>query len=421
MLLDMRNVLMIFLLLALPVRAADRELAFARGMLDDAIVRNDADGMQLVRGRLLQIAADADDRAVMRDAHSLAALAALFECYSGERDPVTSAKIVAAGLREADRAIDLDAQFADAWMISAMLRGTAQRSGQTVPKDPPGAPNRFAHAMELDAKAPVVAFYNGLIRSFNPAGAAPPEGVKLFDDLAARLDADRAATGRPFGMWDAEAHAWTILVRMAQDDPRAETLRPMVARLMAQRPDFSLGQQLADAVAERHFIAAPTVSWQPYLTDASGDGKNPKLPDVIAVDRADDGDRLWVRVTFRDPLPRSFGVNLVINRSGDPATGMRWWGGGSTFHFDRLLTAWISRDGDRYFGRVGVTDDDGARGARFSKITTDVQLAMGADDRSVMIGVPRSALELTDKSTIIVAGGTHLVWNDDATSAANSR
>ena len=46
---------------------------------------------------------------------------------------------------------------------------------------------------------------------------------------------------------------------------------------------------------------------------------------------------------------------------------------------------------------------------------------MGAGDRSVMIGVPRGALELTDKSTIIVAGGTHLVWNDDATSAANSR
>jgi len=345
----------------------------------------------------------------------------LFECYSGERDPVTSAKILAAGMREADRAIELDAQFADAWMISAMLRGTAQRSGQPVPKDAQGAPNRFAHALELDAKSPAVALFNGMIRSFNPAGAAPPEGVKLVDDLAARLDADRAATGRPFGMWDAQAHAWTILVRMAQDDPRAETLRPMVARLMAQRPDFSLGQSLADAVAERHFVAAPTVPWQPFLTDASGDGKSPKLPDVIAIDRAEDGDRLWVRVTFRDPLPRSFGVNLIINRSGDPATGMRWWGDGSTFRFDRLLTAWISRDGDRYFGRVGVTDDDGARGARLAKIPADIRIAMANDDRSVIIGAPRGALGLTGSSTMIVAGGSHLLWNDDATSVVNSR
>ena len=34
---------------------------------------------------------------------------------------------------------------------------------------------------------------------------------------------------------------------------------------------------------------------------------------------------------------RSFGVNVVINRSGDPATGMRWWGTGSNFRFDRLV------------------------------------------------------------------------------------
>jgi hypothetical protein len=222
-------------------------------------------------------------------------------------------------------------------------------------------------------------------------------------------------------LWDAQAHAWKILVRMAQDDPRSETLRPMAAQLLVQRPDFALAQQLADSVAERRFVTAPALTWQPFLADASGDGKNPKLPDVIAVDRAEDGDRLWYRVTFREPLPRSFGVNLVINRKGDPTTGMPWWGSGSTFRFDRLVTAWISRDGDRYFGRVGVTDDDGARGARLTKIPGDIRLAMANDDRSVIIGVPRNALGLTDSSTMVVAGGSHLVWNDDATSAANSR
>ena len=46
---------------------------------------------------------------------------------------------------------------------------------------------------------------------------------------------------------------------------------------------------------------------------------------------------------------------------------------------------------------------------------------MSSDDRSVMVGVPRDVLGVTDKSTAIVAGGSHLVWNDDATSAANSR
>jgi len=255
----------------------------------------------------------------------------------------------------------------------------------------------------------------------NPAGAAPPEGVKLFDDLAARLDADRAATGRRFGFWDAQAHAWQILTRIASDEPNAETLRPMAAQLLEQRPDFSLGQQISESVIERRFVDAPAVTWQPFLTDAANDGKVAQYPDVVSVDRAENGDRLWYRVTFREPLPRSFGVNLVVNRTGDPAAGMKWWGGNSTFHFDRLVTAWITRDGDRYFGRVGVTDDTGARGSRLTKISADIQLAMPADHRSVMISVPRDVLGMTDSGTMIVAGGTHLVWNDDATSAANSR
>jgi hypothetical protein len=418
----MRNALLLTLLiLALPLHAADRELTLAREMMEDAVIRNDVEGMELVRERLLHIAAEADDHTVLRDAHYLAALSALFESFSGVPDLPTISKLVETGMRHADRSIELDPQFADGWMLSAMLRGSALRNGQPVPKDPAGAPNRFTRAIELDAKSPAVAFFSGMIRSFNPAGPAPPEGVAMFDDLAARLDTNRTASGRRFGLWDAEAHAWTIMVRMASEEPRAETLRPMAARLMAQRPDFSLGQQIADGVAERRFVAPPALTWQPFLTDAAGDGKNPKLPDLVAVDRAESGDRMWYRVTFRDPLPRSFGVNLVINRSGDAATGMRWWGDGSTFRFDRLVTAWISRDGDRYFGRVGVTDDAGARGARLATIPADILLAMANEDRSVLIGVPRNALGLTDTSTMIVAGGSHLVWNDDATTAANSR
>src|SRR5207302_1880033 len=154
------------------------------------------------------------------------------------------------------------------------------------------------------------------------------EGVKIIDDLVARLDADRAATGRRFGLWDAQAYAWQIFVHRATDDPRTEVLRPMAARLMEQRPDFDLGRQIADAVAERRFVEVPALPWQPFLTDPAGDGKNPKLPDVIAVDRAAIADRMWYRITVQDPLPRSFGVNIVVNRTGDPTTGMPWWGSG---------------------------------------------------------------------------------------------
>ena len=413
--------LFLFVLLLTPLRAADRELGLAREMLDDAIVRDDPNGMQLARERLQEIIADSSDRAVLRDAHYLVALEAMFESISAYRDVKTAARVTLLGIHHADRAIELDPQSAEAWMVSSVLRRAAMRAGLTVPPEAAGAPERGKKALELDAKAPLVAFMTGYVRSMNPNGPANPDGVQMIDDLVTRLDADRAATGRRFGLWDAEALAMKVMVRIAADEPDPAMLRPLAARLVAQRPDFALGQQVAASVAEQHFVAAPAVTWRPFLKDAAGDGKNPKLPDVIAVDRAESGDRLWFRVTFHDPLPRSFGTNIVVNRTGDPAGGMRWWGAGSTFRFDRLVTAWITRDGDRYFGRVGVTDDDGARAGRLAKITSDVQLAMAGDDRSVMIGVPRAALDLTEKSTFVVAGGSHLVWNDDATTEANSR
>src|SRR5712671_1397503 len=151
----MRNALILILLflVALPALAADRELALAREMLEDAIVRDDADGMQLARERLLRIAADATDRTVLRDAHYLAGLSAFFESLSAYRDVGTSGRLAVTGIRHADRALELDPQFADAWILSAALRRNAQRAGQVVPPDPPGAPNRVAKAIELDAKS----------------------------------------------------------------------------------------------------------------------------------------------------------------------------------------------------------------------------------------------------------------------------
>lgn len=395
--------LIVLLLLTLSVHAADRQLALARQMLEDAVIRSDEEQIELARGRLVRIASETDDRTTLRDANYLAALSAVFEAFSPYRDRATAARLSALGTHYIDRALELDPKFADAWAVSAMFRRN----------------NDLAKGAAIDPNAPAVAFFTAFLKSFNPNGAAPPEGVKAFDDLAARLDDERAKSGRQYGLWDAQAHAWRVFVRMASDDPDGPAMRTMIARVLEQRPDFSLAQMIAESVAEHRFVNAPDIAWQPFLVDAAGDGKNPKLPDVVAVDRAESGDRIWYRVTFHDPLPRSFGVNVVVNRTGDLAAGSRWWGKDSTARYDRLVTAWITHDGDRYFGRVGVTDEDGARGGRMSKLTSDVQLAM--TDRALILGVPRDVLGLTDKSTVVVAGGSHLVWNDDATSAANSR
>jgi len=408
------------LLTLLLTTAADRELDLAREMVEDAVIRNDEEGLRLGRERLLRLIAESNDPAVLRDAHYLVGLAASFEIWSGNRDVVASNEIVASGIRHADRAVELDPKFADGWTLSAILRSGARMLGLEAP-DAASAQTRMARAVELDPSSPPAAFFAALMKSFNPAGAAPAEGVKLYEQLVARLDADRAATGRRFGVWDNQSLGWLYFVRNASDAPDPAILRPIAARFLQHRPDSELAQRIAAFSKERQFVAAPNVTWQTVLTDAEGDGGNPKLPDVVRVDRAESGDRLWYRVSFHDPLPRSFGVNLIFDRDGNPMTGRSWWGRGSTFRFDRLVSAWITRDGDRYFGTVGVSDTDGARTAHLTKIPADIQIALADNDRSVILGVPRDVLALTDASAMIAAGGSHLVWNDDATSASNSR
>src|SRR5258708_22780017 len=80
----MRNLLILLILTihligTLPAKAADRELNLARDMLEDAVVRDVAEGMRMARERLLCIVAAGDDRAVLRDAHYLIALSAVFQ------------------------------------------------------------------------------------------------------------------------------------------------------------------------------------------------------------------------------------------------------------------------------------------------------------------------------------------------------
>src|SRR5262249_10085569 len=71
---------------AFSLSAADRDLTLAREMLEDSIIRDDAEGIRQARERLLAIAANADDRTILRDAHYLVALSAMFESINAYRD-----------------------------------------------------------------------------------------------------------------------------------------------------------------------------------------------------------------------------------------------------------------------------------------------------------------------------------------------
>ncbi|MGH7484812.1 MAG: hypothetical protein ACREMY_04285, partial [bacterium] len=298
------------------------------------------------------------------------------------------------------------------------IRGGGLMLGALPPNVSAAMRDRFGKAMALDPATPPIALLNALMKSMNPAGPARPEGVQAFAELAKRLDAQRVKDGSRLRWWDVMAHFWLITVQLTAEAPDAAAMRGPIASLVAMRPDSVQFRQLAARV-EHHSWASPAsvdgLEWHELGRDDAVDGAVAGAPDLRSLEIARNGERLWFRLTFEQPLPASFGVNVVVDRDGDPNGDMLWWGGKSRFRFDRLVTAWITREGDGYFGQIGIADADGARARQFTKLSDDVVLRMTSDGKSVMIGVAAAVLELTPGAKVIAAGGTHLIWNDDLT------
>jgi hypothetical protein len=416
----MNPILLALMLAAATATDPAREVALTREMIEDAAIRYDDDGLRLGRERAARLAAEADaagDTQLARDAHNLIALSAYSQIYTGHNPLDTLRPLAEEGIRHADRAAALDEHDPEALALGAALRGSTFMLGTATPDVRTVMIERIRKAMEIDAAAIPVGVFTGLARSMDPAGPARPEGVQVFADLARRLD----AKGGPTRFWDLQARAWYAMVRLQNLQPDIAPIRTDVARLKALRPDAEIARELEFQVEHHAWAPATAVSalaWQPLGSDAAGDGVHPEAPDLRALDFARDSQRLWFRLTFEKELPPSFGLNVAVDRDGDPGGERAWWGQGSHFRFDRLVTAWVVREGDGYFGRVGVTDATGSLAVRLEKLSTDVALRLGEDGKSVMVGVPTSALELTPQAKVIAAGGTNLIWNDDLTAPA---
>jgi hypothetical protein len=417
------------ILLVLMIAAANgsdpaHEVALTREMIEDAAIRYDDEGLRLGRERAARLAADgeaAGDTRLARDAHSLIALSAWAQVYTGHNTLDALQRIVEEGIRHADRAAALDERDAEALVLSTALRGSTFLLGAGTPEARTVMLERLKRALEVDSAATPVGVFNGLARSMDPAGPARPEGIQVYVDLVRRLDARPAAESLHTGFWDLQARAWYAMVRLQNLRPEIGPIRADVARLKALRPDSELARDLGLRVEHRSWAPATSVSglaWQPLGSDAAGDGARAEAPDLRALDFARDPQRVWFRLTFDKELPPSFGLNVIVDRDGDPAGDRTWWGQGSRFRFDRLVTAWVVREGDGYFGRIGVTDAIGSVPVRLEKLSTDVALRLGEDGKSVMVGVPNSALDLSSQARVIAAGGTNLIWNDDLTAPA---
>ena len=155
--------------------------------------------------------------------------------------------------------------------------------------------------------------------------------------------------------------------------------------------------------------------WTVLSADPLEDGRDASLADAaqLAYRYDKQQDLLWFRVAlFGKPNEEAFGVNLVFDTGGDDAIKMNWWGANKTFKFDRLVTAWVTRQGDRYQGTMGVGDVAGAQAKRFNNLSQD-NLQLRVEGDSIIIGVKRTDITDKMKMKLIAAVGSNERWNDD--------
>ena len=164
--------------------------------------------------------------------------------------------------------------------------------------------------------------------------------------------------------------------------------------------------------------AIPEKGWVELGRDAEGDGRQPGLPDATrleALTSTEDG-MVWFRVTLREkPHERWIGANVVLDVDGDPSNGTAWWGANKDFKFDRLVSVWCVRVGDRCQGFVGAADaDEVASGTLGDGSGQGVRFAIDRERSAFVVGVPRDTLGLTAQgSRLVVAVGSALFFNDD--------
>jgi complex I intermediate-associated protein 30 (CIA30) len=188
---------------------------------------------------------------------------------------------------------------------------------------------------------------------------------------------------------------------------------PGKAAPVASGPPGSVSSQPFTALA-----AIPKTGWIDLGSDPEGDGRKGTLPDATrleAIPASPDG-MLWVRITLREtPHDRWMGVNVALDVDGDPADGFAWWGANQAFKFDRVVTVWCFRHGDRCEGYIGVADaDQAAAGNYIPSPGGGLRFAIDRQRKAYVVGIPRASLGPAKQDIRLVAAvGSALFFADD--------
>jgi pimeloyl-ACP methyl ester carboxylesterase len=155
--------------------------------------------------------------------------------------------------------------------------------------------------------------------------------------------------------------------------------------------------------------------WTVLAFDPRSDGRDPALADAAQLSYRydEEQDVLWFRVSlYGKPNEDAFGVNIVVDTGADDSAKMNWWGANKDFKFDKLITAWVTRNNGSYQGTVGVGDAAGARAGKFNNLLQN-NLQIRVEGDSIFLGLKRTDLTATMKMNLIAAVGSNQQWNDD--------
>lgn len=159
------------------------------------------------------------------------------------------------------------------------------------------------------------------------------------------------------------------------------------------------------------------LSWTELATDSLGDAARTQAPDAGAVSYSADAfsGTLWFRVDLEDPPnPLGVGVNVAVDTDLDQSTGSAWWAGSADFTFDRVVTVWVTRLRDEFWGTVGISDHAAALAGDYSSLGSgNLSFAVDVPERALFVGVPASELDDDGLMRLLVAVGTNTVWNDN--------
>lgn len=249
-----------------------------------------------------------------------------------------------------------------------------------------------------------------------------------FFELGVSIVEGVLAKNRPPTFWELFAEMASVRALLFSPLPRPDMGAELTAMILEQSPDFHAALRfLAPFVAERAPLPLADfqhVTWREVSldtedqTDEVGDGQSPSLADATGVSIAGTpaDEEMWFRIDLSEaPNPNVFGVNLVFDADGSQDNGSVWWGGGSDFRFDRLVSAWIVRSDDHAWrGAVGITsDDDAFEGEMTNLLDGGVRFAFDPAQKAVLLRVPTSALGCTNDARFLVAVGSNAQWNDN--------